>query len=58
MNPRYARARRPAFDVEMRKKYPAAKAFHAPLRERARQPIPTQAREVTLAKRKARKGQS
>lgn len=54
MNPRYAKARRPRFDVEMRKKYPAAKAFAVP-RERERHPIPAQAREVTLAKREARK---
>jgi hypothetical protein len=58
MNPRYVRARRPLFDVEMRKKYPASKAFAAPLRQRVAQPIPTQAREVTLAKREARKGRS
>jgi hypothetical protein len=57
VNPRYAKARRPLFDAEMREKYPAAKSFHVP-RERARQPTPAQAREVTLAKRRARKGRS
>ena len=58
MNPRYTRARRPLFDVEMRKKYPASKAFTAPLRQRVARSIPAQAREVTLAKRNARKGRS
>ena len=58
MNPRYARVRRPLLDAETRRQYPAARAFHAPLRERARQPMPAQMREVTLAKREARKGRS
>jgi hypothetical protein len=50
--------RRALVAPEIRGNYPAAKSFQRPLRERKRQPIPPQAREVTLAKRNARKGRT